>query len=76
MSMEAARARDWFRQGFELLPLLDRRSRACVTAMAGIYWRVLGRIEKQPSVVLSTRVSLPAHEKAWVAVRSLVGASP
>ena len=28
--------------------LLDRRSRACVAAMAGIYRRLLGRIEREP----------------------------
>jgi hypothetical protein len=27
------------------VPLLDRRSAACVSAMAGIYHRLLGRIE-------------------------------
>ncbi len=59
------------RQGLELLPLLDRRSRACVAAMAGIYRRLLGRIEADPAAVLDGRVSLPTQEKAWVAVRAI-----
>ena len=71
---EAARARDWFTRGFGLLDHLDGRSRACVLAMTGIYRRVLERIEADPAQILSRRVSLPAWEKAVVAVRSLAGA--
>lgn len=68
---EAARAVDWYDRGLELLPLLDRRSRACTAAMAGIYRRLLTRILADPAAVLSTRVSLPAREKALVAARAL-----
>jgi phytoene synthase len=71
---EAARARAAYRDGLGLLDLLDRRSRACVAAMAGIYSRLLDRIEADPLAVLDHRVSLPAWEKAWVAARSLAGA--
>ena len=39
--------------------------------MAGIYRRLLGRIERRPDLVLRGRVSLPTWEKGWVAVRSL-----
>jgi phytoene synthase len=56
--------------------LLDRRSAACVLAMAGIYRRLLERIEAHPGQALERHVSLPASEKAWVAVRAmLAGAS-
>jgi 15-cis-phytoene synthase len=71
---EAARARDWYAEGLELLPLLDRPSSASVTAMASAYRRLLRRIERDPEAVLTRRVSLPAWEKGWVAARSLVGA--
>jgi phytoene synthase len=71
---EADRAERWFGRGMGLVPLLDRRSAACVRAMAGIYHRLLRRIEAEPGRVLRERVSLPAHEKAWVAVRALAGA--
>ena len=70
---EAARARVWFVRGSRLLPLLDSRSAACVSAMTGIYRRILVRLERQPQVVLHRRVSLPPWEKAWVAARSLAG---
>ncbi|GLV79529.1 MULTISPECIES: presqualene diphosphate synthase HpnD [Streptomyces] len=70
---EVRRARALFDEGFRLLPLLDRRSGACVSAMAGIYRRLLARIARDPTAVLRGRVSLPGHEKAYVAVRGLAG---
>ncbi|MFD7921149.1 presqualene diphosphate synthase HpnD [Streptomyces sp. NPDC059740] len=70
---EVRRARALFDEGFRLLPMLDRRSGACVAAMAGIYHRLLGRIAATPEGVLRGRVSLPGREKALVAVRGLAG---
>jgi phytoene synthase len=72
---EAQRAREWFDRGMALAPLLDRRSAACVRAMAGIYRRLLDRIEAHPARTLHERVSLPVREKAWVAARSMLGES-
>jgi phytoene synthase len=68
---EAQRATSWYTEGLSLLPLLDRRSRACVATMAGIYRRLLQRIEADPALVLTTRVSLPVSEKLAVAARAL-----
>ncbi|MFI0710094.1 squalene synthase HpnD [Streptomyces inhibens] len=70
---EVKRARALFAEGFRLLPMLDRRSGACVAAMAGIYHRLLTRIAADPEAVLRGRVSLPGREKAFVAVRGLSG---
>jgi phytoene synthase len=70
---EVRRARALFAEGYRLLPMLDRRSGACVAAMAGIYRRLLDRIAREPEAVLRGRVSLPGHEKAYVAVRGLSG---
>lgn len=72
---EAARAKEWYADGMRLLPMLDRRSQACCAAMTGIYHRLLDRIMARPWLVLGGRISLPAPEKAAVAVRSLLGAS-
>jgi phytoene synthase len=71
VAFETTRAREYFGRGLELLPLLDRRSRACVAAMAGIYRRLLGRIERDPGAVLRGRVSVPTPEKLWIAVRAI-----
>jgi phytoene synthase len=76
VAFECERADEWFGEGLQLLPLLDRRSRACVAAMAGIYHRLLSRIESDPLAVTQRRVSLPTWEKALVAARSLAGGQP
>lgn len=68
---QAERARTWFDRGIALAPLLDRRSAACLLAMAGIYSRLLTRIAADPERALRERVSLPMREKTWVAARSM-----
>ena len=73
---QATRAEKWYAEGLQLLPLLDRRSAACCSAMAGIYHRLLARIAREPEAVLSRRISLPAWEKAYLATRSLLGNKP
>jgi phytoene synthase len=74
IEFEVARAREWFDRGLGLVPLLDARSASCVSAMSGIYRRILERIDRAPQSVLEHTVSLPPWEKTWVAVRSLAGA--
>jgi phytoene synthase len=69
---EAERAQQWFDRGLGLVPLLDRRSAACVAAMAGIYHRLLERIQADPAQALRARASLSGGEKARVALRSIV----
>jgi phytoene synthase len=70
---EAERAQRWFDRGLQLVPQLDRRSGACVSAMAGIYRRVLQRIEADPAAALGSRTSLSTGEKVLVALRSIAG---
>jgi 15-cis-phytoene synthase len=70
---ECERAAQWFDDGLALTELLDRRSAACVLAMAGIYRRLLERIDAHPDEAVRRRMSLPAHEKAWVAARGMLG---
>ena len=76
MALECTRADAWFEEGLQLLGLLDGRSRACVAAMAGIYRRLLVRIEREPIAVTRGRLSLPMWEKGLVAARSLAGRQP
>jgi phytoene synthase len=70
---EVARAREWFDRGLGLLALVDPRSASCVSAMTGIYRRILERIDRDPGAVLDHGVALSPWEKTWVAVRSLAG---
>jgi phytoene synthase len=72
----AERAYQWYANGLRLIPLLDRRSAACCTAMSGIYLRLLDRIVEQPSLVFDRRLSLSGWQKAEVAMWALVGPSP
>jgi phytoene synthase len=76
VSWEAARAADWYDQGLGLLPLLDRRSRACTAAMAGIYLRLLAAMQRDPAAVLRGRLALSGREKATVAARALLRGRP
>jgi 15-cis-phytoene synthase len=69
----AVRARGWYDEGLELVPMLDRRSAACTTAMAGIYRRLLDDIIADPRAVYDRRLSLSAPRKALVAMRALTG---
>jgi len=69
------RSRGWYDQGDLLTPLLDRRSAACTTAMAGIYRELGDQIAAQPQLVYTQRLSLSGRQKASVAVRSLIGRS-
>lgn len=71
MRFQALRANEWFHRGLALLPLLDRRSAACVSAMSGIYRRLLIQIQDRPDTALAARASLPVQWKAWVALGSL-----
>ena len=69
---ESGRASEWYERGLPLLALLDRRSRACTAAMAGIYRRLLAKIRLAPGSVLERRVSLASRQKIAVAATALV----
>jgi phytoene synthase len=73
ISFSARRADRWYADGLRLVPLLDRRSAACTSAMSGIYRRLLARIEARPSIVFDRRLSLSGWQKAAVAAQALTG---
>ncbi|MGW0889823.1 phytoene/squalene synthase family protein [Saccharopolyspora gloriosae] len=73
---EVHRAEQWYREGFALLPMLDRRSRACCASMSGIYLEVLHAIAVAPARAMRSRTSLSPWRKAGVAARSLAGMAP
>ena len=71
IAFEAQRALGRLEDGLTLVPLLDRRSAACVLAMAGSYRRLLQRIAVHPEQVLGGRPSLRRWEKGWIVAQSL-----
>jgi phytoene synthase len=73
ISFSAQRAGRWYDDGLRLVPLLDRRSAACVSAMSGIYRQLLARIQARPSIVFDRRLALSGWQKAAVAAQALAG---
>lgn len=73
VSFEAERARALFRSGLQVLGFLPRRPAVCVRTMAGIYQRILGRIERDPDAPLRERISLPRAEKLEIMLESWLG---
>ena len=71
VAFEAQRALNRLARGLTLVPLLDRRSAACVLAMAGAYRRLLERIATHPELVLHGRPALRRWEKGLVLAQSL-----
>jgi phytoene synthase len=71
IAFESQRALERLELGLGIVPLLDRRSAACVLAMAGSYRRLLQRIAFHPEVVLGGRPSLHRWEKGLVLAQSL-----
>ncbi|MBI2965850.1 MAG: presqualene diphosphate synthase HpnD [Chloroflexi bacterium] len=70
MEFEVGRARTYFKSGEMLLPLLDRRARACPEVMFRIYRRLLSRIEERGYDVFGPRVSLSTPAKLSIMARS------
>ena len=71
MRFEANRTRAWYVRGLTLLPLLDRRSRSCTAAIAGVHLRLLDRISADPDLVRDQRLESPAAAKFAAAARAL-----
>ena len=73
VAFEATRAREYFAQGYKVLNYIDRRPAACVRTMAGIYERILEKIERDPSLPLHQRAGLSRTEKIGAMVRAWLG---
>ena len=69
MQQQGERAREYFKEGRQLLPLLDNRSRMCVNVMQGVYFEILKRIEHKNYNVTAERVSLTSKEKIFTIAR-------
>lgn len=72
MAFQGERARAYLAEGRELLPHLDRRSRACVATFASLYEAILEEIEAADYDVFSRRPSVPTARKLAIVGRGLV----
>lgn len=71
---EMERAREFYREGWQLLPLVSADSRAALWAMARIYSGILEKIEERGTDVLSEGPArLSTAEKIWVLWRARMG---
>lgn len=67
---EAARARELFASGIGVARYIPMRPAACVHTMAGIYERILNKIESSPELPMRGRASLSNTEKLRVVLTS------
>lgn len=70
VQFETQRARALFKAGYEVLRYIPRRPAACVQTMAGIYERLLRKIERDPGLPLRERAALSKGEKLQVVLES------
>ena len=70
MRFQTQRAKLYFRSGFQLLPYLSRRSRACPAVLGQLYQKVLERIEAADYDVLNHRIALSKPEKVRVTAQT------
>ncbi len=73
VDFESLRARTYFTQGYKVLDYIERRPSACVRTMAGIYERILEKIERDPTLPLHRRAGLSSTEKIGAMVRAWLG---
>ena len=71
LALEAARAKDFYAAAEELLPLIDRDSRAALWVLVKIYRGLLERIIARDYDVFSERVSMPTFKKVMILVQGL-----
>ena len=70
VDFETRRARTLFQSGYRVLRYIPRRPAACVQTMAGIYERILRKIERDPQLPLRERAALSKGEKFRVVLNS------
>jgi len=70
LKFQTARAKEYYRQAFEVLPAGDRYSQRTGLIMAAIYEATLDEIEIDNFQVMHHRVSLTPIRKLWIAWRT------
>jgi 15-cis-phytoene synthase len=72
LTLEADRAREFYKSGFELLNYIDEDSRPALWTMVTIYSRLLEKIAKQEYNVFGERVRLTTTEKMKVLAKGFL----
>ena len=67
MAFQSERARNYFKEGSRLLPLVPARSRSCPAILRVLYIELLKRIEANGYNVYDHRVRLSTPHKIWLA---------
>ncbi|WP_158945393.1 phytoene/squalene synthase family protein [Granulicella sp. S190] len=71
LAQEAARALVYYAAAEELLPLIDKDSRAALWVLVTIYRGLLERIMAKNYDVFSERVSVPTPKKLWILAQGM-----
>jgi len=71
LALETARAREYYEAAAELLPLIDRDSRAALWVLVTIYRGLLERIVAKEYDVFSERVSVSTARKLMILARGM-----
>jgi phytoene synthase len=72
LALEADRARDFYKSGFELIPLVNEDSQPALWALVTIYQRLLEKIAQRQYDVYGGRVRLTTFEKLSILSRGFV----
>jgi len=72
LAMEADRAREFYRSGDELIPLVDEDSQPALWVLITIYRRLLERIAGRQYDVFSGKISLSTREKLTVLAKGFL----
>jgi phytoene synthase len=72
LAHQIRRARDLYREAFEQLPSVDRKSQRPGLVMAAIYRKLLDELEAEGAGVINRRVALTPIRKLWTAWRTWI----
>jgi 15-cis-phytoene synthase len=73
LRLEAARAREYYKESAPLVTMVARKNRASLWALIEIYRRLLEKIERSGFDVWNRRIRLSAAEKCAIVARAAVG---
>jgi phytoene synthase len=70
--MEADRAREYYRAGEGLIPLVDEDSQPALWVLMTIYQRLLDKIAQREYDVFSEKISLTVREKVGILIKGFL----